>query len=291
MKFYIVDVFAQQKYSGNQLAVIPDAASLSTEQMIQITREFNFSETTFITGRPNAEGRYPVRIFTPAEEVPFAGHPTVGTAWIIRNLLREDGRRSVTLNLQVGAIDVAFDDASGITTMTTKAPSFGNQPASECVAAMLGLTQGDLDPCHPVQVVSTGLPALIVPVKHLEAVQRIHVNNDQVQALARTTDIGKVILVFCPETMAQDTQLHVRVFCPLVNIPEDPATGSANSCLAGYLVKHRYFATDSIDIQVEQGLEIQRPSRLHLQARVRGPEIDIQVGGQVQLVAEGKLEI
>lgn len=290
MKFYLVDVFAQQKYSGNQLAVIPDAESLSTEKMIQITREFNFSETTFITGSPDTEDRYPVRIFTPAEEVPFAGHPTVGTAWVIRNLLREDLCPSVTLNLQVGAIPVAFDDTGGLAIMTTKAPSFGNQPARESVASVLGLTPEDLDPCHPVQVVSTGLPALIVPVACLEAVQRIRVDVDQVQALAQATDIGKVMLVFCPETIAQETQLHVRVFCPLVNIAEDPATGSANSCLAGYLVKHRYFHTDTIDIQVEQGLEIQRPSRLHLKAEQGAQEINIQVGGQVQLIAEGTLK-
>ena len=288
MKFYIVDVFTEQKYAGNQLAVVPDAGGLSTEQMQQITREFNFSETTFITSEPGSAGGYPVRIFTPAEEVPFAGHPTVGTAWVIRNLLRGDESPLITLDLQVGPIPVTFAD-NGSTTMTTQSPRFGNQVSLEPVAGVLGLAYGAIDTRFPVQVVSTGLPALIVPVTNLGAVQGVRVVAEKVEALAQTTDIGKVILVFCPETVAQDAQLHVRVFCPLVDIPEDPATGSANSCLAGYLVQYRYFQTDDIDIQVEQGLEIGRPSQLHLQATKTNGQIHIQVGGHVQLIAEGRL--
>lgn len=289
MKFYIVDVFAEDKYTGNQLAVIPGAGDLSTAQMFQITREFNFSETTFITGEPRSNDSYPVRIFTPAEEVPFAGHPTIGTAWVIRNLLRQNQPDTVTLDLQVGQIPVSFAEPGGKGTMTTRPPSFNSPLAPEPIAAMLSLSVNDLDERYPVQVVSTGLPALIVPVKRLETVQALQVLADQVEVRAQDTDIGKVALVFCPETVAAETQLHVRVFCPLVNIPEDPATGSANSCLAGYLAKHQYFRTEEIDIQVEQGLEIGRPSRLYLKARKENEAIEIQVGGNVQFVAEGKL--
>lgn len=289
MKFYIVDVFAEEKYAGNQLAVLPQAGDLSTEQMQTITREFNFSETTFITGDPSPDGFVPVRIFTPAEEVPFAGHPTVGTAWVIRNLLREDRPSTVTLDLKVGPIPVSFEDTSGKGTMTTRPPEFGNDLSPESVAGLLGLTSADLDKRYPIQVVSTGLPALIVPMTRLATVQNIQVDTGQVNRLAQTRDIGKVILVFCPETVADEAQLHVRVFCPLVSIPEDPATGSANSCLAGYLLQHRYFDSDEINIQVEQGLEIGRPSRLYLQAEKKQEQIEIKVGGKVQLVADGKL--
>ena len=289
MKFYIVDVFAEEKWAGNQLAVLPQAADLSTEQMQQITREFNFSETTFITGVPEPDGCYPVRIFTPAEEVPFAGHPTVGTAWVIRNLLRDDQLPRVTLDLKGGPIQVAFENASGLGTMTTRPPEFHTTLSPESIADVLDLTCDDLDTRTPIQVVSTGLPALIVPVTSLAAVQGIQVSAQKAKALAQTSDIGKVILVFCPETVANDAQLHVRVFCPLVNIPEDPATGSANSCLAGYLLQHRYFQSNEIDIQVEQGLEIGRPSRLYLQAKKMQDQIQEQVSGKVQLIAEGKL--
>ncbi len=288
MKYYIVDVFAEEKYAGNQLAVVPDAQSLSTDQMQRITREFNFSETTFITGQPGGDGSYPVRIFTPAEEVPFAGHPTVGTAWVIRNLLRTDEPSSVTLDLEVGSIPVAFAD-DGAATMTTRAPEFGNQLPPASVIDVLGLAADAVDTRFPIQVVSTGLPTLIVPLKTLRAAQAIRVSEEKVVALARTTDIGKTMLTFCPETVGPDAQLHVRVFCPLVNIPEDPATGSANSCLAGYLVHHRYFQSDTIDIRVEQGIELGRPSQLHLKAGRTADRIRIQVGGRVQFIADGHL--
>jgi trans-2,3-dihydro-3-hydroxyanthranilate isomerase len=289
LPFYIVDVFAEGKYAGNQLAVVTQGQGLSGQQMQQITREFNFSETTFITSGRKADGGYDVRIFTPGEEVPFAGHPTVGTAWVIRNLLAPDRPETVRLNLKVGQIPVAFDGDGGITWMTTKEPAFGDTLSPALVAEVLGLSPEDVDARFPIQVVSTGLPALMVPLKTLRAVQGIRPRADRLQDLATTCEAGKTILVFTNQTLASDHQLHVRVFAPLVGVPEDPATGSANSCLAGYLVRHRYFGTDSIDIRVEQGYEMGRPSRLYLKARPDGGKIVVQVGGKVQTVAKGKL--
>jgi trans-2,3-dihydro-3-hydroxyanthranilate isomerase len=289
LAFYIVDVFAEGKYAGNQLAVITEGQGLSGTQMQQITREFNFSETTFILSGRQANGGYDVRIFTPGEEVPFAGHPTVGTAWVIRNLLTLDRPDMIRLNLKVGQIPVAFDASSEIAWMATKEPVFGDTLSPISLAEVLGLSPEDVDTRFPIQVVSTGLPAMLVPLKTLKAVQDIRVRMDRLQDLAKTCEAGKTVLVFTSQTLSADHQLHVRVFAPLVGVPEDPATGSVNSCLAGYLVRHRYFGTDSIDIKVEQGYEMGRPSRVCLKAHPDRNRIVVQVGGKVQLMAKGEL--
>ncbi len=289
LPFYIVDVFAEGKYAGNQLAVVTQGQGLSTQQMQQITREFNFSESTFITSGRKADGGYDVRIFTPGEEVPFAGHPTVGTAWVIRNLLALDRPQRVLLNLKVGQIPVTFDEGSGIAWMTTKEPVFGDTFSPSSLAEALGLSPDDVDVRFPIQVVSTGLPALLVPLRTLKAVQGMRPRVDRLQDLARTCEAAKTVLVFTNQTLSADHQLHVRVFAPLVGVAEDPATGSANSCLAGYLARYRYFGADSIDIRVEQGHEMGRPSRLYLKARPGGGKIVVQVGGKVQTVAKGEL--
>jgi len=288
LTFYILDVFAEETYAGNQLAVIANGQGLSGERMQRITREFNFSETTFILSGRKDNGGYDVRIFTPGEEVPFAGHPTVGTAWAIRNLLTLDRPAQIRLNLKVGQIPVSFD--GDITWMTTPKPVFGETLAPAVLAGILGLDLKDIDARFPVQVVSTGLPAVLVPLKTLRAVERARVRMDLLQDLAETQEAGKTVLVFCPETLSRENHLHVRVFAPLVNVHEDPATGSANSCLAGYLVRHGYFGEGPVDIKVEQGYEMGRPSKLHLRARqkTKGP-IEVQVGGKVQFVAKGEL--
>jgi trans-2,3-dihydro-3-hydroxyanthranilate isomerase len=289
LTFYIVDVFAEGKYAGNPLAVVTQGQGLSSQQMQQITREFNFSESTFITSGRKADGGYDVRIFTPGEEVPFAGHPTVGTAWVIRNLLALDRPQRVLLNLKVGQIPVAFDEGSGIAWMTTQSPTFGDTFSATSLAEVLGLDPGDIDARFPIQVVSTGLPTLVVPLRTLKAVQGIQARAVDVQDLAKTCEAAKTILVFTNQTLSDDHQVHVRVFCQPVGIVEDPATGSGNSCLAGYLVQHRYFGTDTIDVKVEQGYEMGRPSRLYLKAHPDGGKIVVQVGGKVQTVAKGEL--
>ncbi len=231
-----------------------------------------------------------MRIFTPGEEVPFAGHPTVGTAWAIRNLLTPDRPAEIRLNLKVGPIPVAFDADTEIAWMTTQEPVFGEILEPAVLAGILGLDPKDVDNRFPVQVVSTGLPAVLIPLRALKAVQAARVRMDLLLELARINDAGKAVLVFCPETLSQESRLHVRVFAPLVNVPEDPATGSANSGLAGYLVRHRYFGEGPVDIRVEQGYEMGRPSRLYLRARQKsnGP-IEVQVGGKVRLAAKGDL--
>jgi len=289
--FYIVDVFAERKYEGNQLAVIRDASEFSDEQMQKITREMNYSETTFITSEEERNGGYDVRIFTPGVEVPFAGHPTLGTAFVIHQEIVKQPVETIHLNLKVGQIPVTFkktEQGEEILWMKQIEPSFGETLDAEAISRVLSIDRNQIDDRFPIQEVSTGLYFIIVPLRDLAAVRQARIVRDQLFKLVETIQ-AKFILVFCPETYHQDNDLNVRVFCDYVGIPEDPATGSGNGCLAGYLVKHRYFGSNQIDIRVEQGYEIDRPSLLCLKARDNDGIIDVNVGGNVVMVAEGEL--
>ena len=291
MDFYILDVFAEEKYAGNQLAVVRDAASLSDDAMQRIAREMNYSETTFILSDAPRDGGYDVRIFTPKEEVPFAGHPTLGTAFLIRNEIMNEPAEKVILNLKAGQIPVTFirdEDNADMLWMKQNTPIFGQGIEPVWIASVLSLDEFDIDGRFPVQEVSTGLFVIVVPLKNLDAVKRAGIRRDEYFALIEETQ-AKVILVYCPETYAPKNDLNVRVFCDYYGIPEDPATGSANGCLAAYLVKHRYLGDDRIDIRVEQGYEIARPSMLYLKAEQSQGQIDVSVGGKVVMIAKGKL--
>ena len=290
-QFYILDVFAEEKYAGNQLAVVRDAAVLSDGQMQKIAKEMNYSETTFILSEEERNGGYDVRIFTPAAEVPFAGHPTLGTAFVIQHEIMKEPAETVILNLKVGQIPVTSGPGGkdkSILWMKQMAPTFGLTIEPGPVAKVLGLDESEIDDRFVVQEVSTGLPFIVVPLKSLDAVKRAKVNRDECFKLIEDTQ-AKMILVFCPETYNRENDLNVRVFCDYFGIPEDPATGSGNGCLAGYLAKHRYFGNDKIDIRVEQGYEISRPSLLYLRAENKQGTIDVSVGGKVVMVAKGQL--
>ena len=293
VKFYIADVFAIDRYTGNQLAVFLDAENLSDLQMQQLAREMNYSETTFVLGsHPQAEsGGWRVRIFTPAAEIPFAGHPTLGTAAIIARFVAATPQSQLQLDLDVGPIAVRFDRATEIVWMRQPQPEFTEPLAADRsaqLAAVLGLEPAEIDARFPVQAVSTGLPFFIVPLKTLTALQSIRTNRDAYfDFIAETA--AKNILAFCPQTRQPENQLSVRVFCDYLGIPEDPATGSANGCLAAYLAEHAYFGAAEVTVRVEQGHEIQRPSLLFLEAVKTATGIDISVGGRVVPIARGEL--
>ncbi|MCA1731428.1 MAG: PhzF family phenazine biosynthesis protein, partial [Actinobacteria bacterium] len=257
--FYIVDVFAEQKYAGNQLAVIRGASNLSDGEMQSIAAEMNYSETTFVLSDEEQNGGYDVRIFTPKEEVPFAGHPTLGTAYVIQHEILDEPVERMTLNLKAGQIPVELGDVSW---MRQPSPTFGDTFMIALLSQVLNLKETDLDERHPIREVSTGLPCIVAPLKNLEALRKCRVNGDAYYDLISATQ-AKAILVFSPEPY-QEADLSVRFFADYYGVPEDPATGSANGCLAAYLVEHRYFDTVFIDVQVEQGYEIGRPSLLYL---------------------------
>ena len=289
--FYQVDVFAEQKYAGNQLAVIRNAAGLSPEDMQKIALEMNFSETTFIMSDREREGGYDVRIFSLDEELPFAGHPTLGTACVIQQYIIGSKVQQVNLNLQVGQIPVKFSYKDGkpdILWMQQINPSFGKTIDPAAVAVALDIPEGFIDKRYPVQEVSTGLPFIIVPLKDLAAVKACRIDRVGYFQLIDQAE-AKSILVFSPETYSEENDLNARMFDDFHGIAEDPATGSANGCLAAYLVKNHYFDQKQIDIKVEQGYEIKRPSLLLLKAKEEGGAISVSVGGRVIMVAEGNL--
>jgi len=288
--FYIVDVFAVKPYSGNQLAVILDAGELTTETMQTIAKEINFSETTFILGDRPENGGYPVRIFTPAQELPFAGHPTLGTAYIIQQAIIGSTVERVTLNLQVGQIPVHWqtENQTEILWMQQNPPEFSATYSRETLAPILSLEPEDIDDRFPIQTVSTGIPFIIVPLKTQAALKRCRIQQPLYFEFIEDKPV-KMIFVFCPETKHPENTFSARMFADYLGIPEDPATGSANGCFAGYLVQHHYLGTEDINnVRVEQGYEINRPSLLRLSAHRHQDRISVQVGGRVIPIAKGE---
>ncbi|MCG5057402.1 MAG: PhzF family phenazine biosynthesis protein [Limnoraphis sp. WC205] len=293
MDFYIVDVFAEDKYAGNQLAVVfgEGVMSLSDAEMQQIAQEMNYSETSFIPSSQTEDGGYDVRIFTPQKELPFAGHPTLGTAYIIQQEIIQKPLEQVILNLGVGQIPVTWtqdEDGDEILWMRQNNPEFYHTLEANLVAEVLGLEVSEIDPKFPIQEVSTGIPFILVPLKNLAALKKAKVNLEKYSKLMEITHSTE-IFVFSPEPYSPENQISARMFAPSLGIPEDPATGSANGCLAGYLIQHSYFEKDQIDLKVEQGYEINRPSILYLKAKKVADKIEVMVGGKVVKVAQGKL--
>ena len=290
MRFYIVDVFTESRLAGNQLAVFRDCTELSTSAMQAIANEMHFSETTFITSEEPSDGGYDVRIFTPNYELPFAGHPTLGTAYIIQSQIIRKPVKSVVLNYKVGQIPVTFSYRGGTPDeiwMRQRYPAFGKTFDRRRIARILGLRTSDVDSKFPVQLVSTGVPFILVPLASLRAIKGIRIDQPALKKLfeeSKTT----LIFVFTRETYSEKNQLNTRGIGTSDTIPEDPATGSANGCLAAYLVKHRYFGKPEVNIRVEQGYEINRRSLLLLHAQETLKGIEINVGGRVQSVASGE---
>lgn len=288
-KFFIVDVFAERKFEGNQLAVFICEEVLFEAEMQKIAKEMNYSETTFITSKEN----YDVRIFTPEVELPFAGHPTIGTAFVIQQELIKGNVKTILLNLKIGSIPILFKYKSGkpdIIWMEQNPPTFGKFFDIELISKILNLDESDIDDRFPIQEVSTGGPFIIVPLKTLDALKKAKVDVEKCLDLLEKTE-AKSILIFCPETRNKGNNLSARVFAHYHGIPEDPATGSGNGCLAAYLVKHQYFIKNRIDVRVEQGHEVGRPSLLYLRAEESDEgQISVSVGGKVFIVAEGELK-
>jgi trans-2,3-dihydro-3-hydroxyanthranilate isomerase len=290
LDFCLVDVFAEEKYAGNQLAVVKNASSLSSSQMQRIANEMHFSETTFILSGKKPNGGYDVRIFTPEKELQFAGHPTLGTAYVIKHSKPNDNLEQVILNLKVGQIPVTFEkdkQSQDLLWMKQMRPVFGKIFDVERISKILSLRREAVDSRYPIQEVSTGLPFIIVPLRNLEAVKRAWVTRQGGVELLKQTKAG--LLVYCPETYYPHNHLNVRVFVDAVGIPEDPATGSGNGCLAGYLSKYKYFGSEIVNVRVEQGYEISRPSLLLLKTRKEKQGISVHVGGKVVIIANGKL--
>ena len=290
-EFHLCDVFATAKYAGNQLAVVTDAGDLSTESMQAIANEMNYSETTFVTG--SDDDGWDVRIFTPNSEIPFAGHPTLGTAAVVREHLAATAPDEVTLHLDVGDVPVRVEESAGGDSerfwMTQQPPEFDRTFDRETAARTLGLSTADLRDDWPVQWVSTGLPTVVVPLGSRDALERIDVDPGGYEELTGDHD-GKNVLAFCDDPRDPAHDYADRVFSPYYGVPEDPATGSSNGCLAGYLARH----DGPVEAVVEQGYEMGRPSLLHLDAEALDQstgdaDVEVRVGGSVVSVGRGEL--
>jgi trans-2,3-dihydro-3-hydroxyanthranilate isomerase len=273
-----VDVFTDRALTGNALAVVLDGRGLTTEQMQAIARETNLSETTFVLPgdavKEKAEG-IRVRIFTVQEELPFAGHPTLGTAFVLRG---NSGAGEVLLNLNVGTVPVRFEDRVGQSTfgeMTQKDPEFGLIHDRDAVASFTNLTADDFDSAHPIQTVSTGVPFTIAAVRSLQNLQTLRLDvNRATEYLAASG--GKFFYFVCRETIDRRAGLHARM---IFYNGDDPATGSAAGCCAAWMVAQGVAASEE-RVMIEQGLEMHRPSCIFVRATKRDNQVvNVRVGG------------
>jgi trans-2,3-dihydro-3-hydroxyanthranilate isomerase len=270
LAYRIVDVFTETPLAGNQLAVFTDAAELPAELMQRLAREMNYPETTFVIGR--GAGSAQVRIFTPGTELPFAGHPTLGTAAV----LCEAGR--VVLELGVGPVPVEVERTPYGARCELSAPPARklDAPPAESLAAALGLTARDLDPSLPAEVWSCGNAFAFVPLRSRELVARARCPREELPGL-----VGVM-----PFALPAALEAHARVFCPGAGVPEDPATGSANAPFAAYLHAHGRLA-EGAKLVTRQGVEMLRPSRLEARMLAGRPH----VAGGVVFVAEGVITL
>ena len=282
------DVFSFHRLEGNSLAVFSDARGLSEAEMQSIAREMNLSETTFIFPRdPEIENErgVRVRIFTVEEELPFAGHPTLGTAFSLR---KGSAANEIVLELNVGKVPVRFEQASDqpiFGEMTQVDPEFGVVHEREAVARATGLNIEDFDKSLPIQTVSTGLPFTVAPMKSLAVIQNLSVDLHRASEYLRGTG-GKFLYFVTGETVDPQASLHARM---LFYNGEDPATGSAAGCAAAWMVAHGVASSDQ-RVLIEQGLEIERPSRIFVRASKHDNRIvNVRVGGNAVEVIRGEV--
>lgn len=295
--FYTADVFTDTLFGGNQLGVLPDARGLTTEQMHNITREFNYSESTFVFPPDDPQHTRRVRIFTPGGEVPFAGHPTVGTAHVLAAIgeipLTGDETR-IVLEEGVGPVPVlirARDGKPEFAQLSVAMLPKMSQPtvSRNELAAMLSLDVSEiLDGEYAPQNVTCGLPFLIVPLRDRKAIARSRLRLDQWEQSLKNDEFN-MVMIFAADPERPGSDMRARMYGPSVNVIEDPATGSACACLAGYLAA-RTPRDGTLRWVVEQGFEMGRPSILYIEADKKSGDITgVRVGGRTVLVSKGEL--
>ncbi len=298
LDYHLLDVFTDRQFGGNQLAVFPNPPlDLSTRLMQQIAQELNLSESTFVFPPEDSANDYRLRIFTPAAELPMAGHPTVGSAFILARLGRLDGLKgagAIVFEEGVGPITVAIeadeDGAPRDVWMRQPIPQFLDTcPDRAAIADLLSLSEDDLIPGVPIQILSSGLPFLYVPVRSLEAVGKARLKSDRWRSLLAGSE-AQNIFITTPETVLDKATAHSRMFAPALGVSEDPATGSASGPLGAYLLK--YGLAEADDMISEQGFEMGRPSIIRIRVERARAEIDgVAVGGRCAYMGYGTLLI
>ncbi|MBS0171352.1 MAG: PhzF family phenazine biosynthesis protein [Nitrospira sp.] len=301
LQFYQADVFTDEPFGGNPVAVFPDADGLTDEELQRIAREMNLSETVFVFPPTDQAAVVKMRIFTPTQEIPFAGHPVIGTFFVLGSLgrlaLREPSTRLLQeCNLGLFPVDIhTHDGVVERVVMAQPSPEFldviEEPEALFAIARALGINKSAITETRfPVQVVSTGLPVIIVPVRTLTAVRSIVPDVAAIAELSQQYGANGM-MVFSTMTVEQSSTVHTRMFAPLIGIVEDPATGSASGALGAYLVQHGVVdIRPETEIIAEQGYEIDRPSRILIQVNSDDDAIQgVMVGGESVLVVEGTL--
>jgi trans-2,3-dihydro-3-hydroxyanthranilate isomerase len=299
-RFYTADVFTDRAFGGNPLAVFPDGPGLSSEQMRRVARELNLSETVFVFPAEQPRHTRRLRIFTPSAELPFAGHPTIGTAHVLASIGEIALERDVTnivFEEGVGPVPVMIRTRDGRPVFAQleapRLPEFGPPaPSMETIAGTLSLSPADLVPAWGgPQAVSCGVPFLFVPVRDKEVMRRVRVNREQWE---RSVALywAPHLYVFAYDAEVENARLRARMFAPALGIEEDPATGAAATALAGYLGVRDGRSDVTLRWRIEQGFEMGRPSILDVEADKRdGAIISIRVGGASVLVSEGTMEV
>jgi len=297
--FVQMDVFASERLQGNPLAVFTDARGLSDLEMQAIARETNLQETTFVFPRdPAIENTHgvKVRIFTPDQELPFAGHPTLGTAMVIRNRMLAANTppasaRQVVLDLKVGSIPVVFtNDAAGhvFGEMHQKDPTFGQIHDRETVAELMGIKSTDISDDAPIQTISTGLPFAIVPIKERKTLQSLRPDQEKIRTYVEH-EPGLAWFYYVTRD-TQDPTIGLRTRGIYLD-GEDPATGSAAGCTAAWMVRYGLAKSDQT-VRIEQGVEIKRPSHIFVRAGREGDKVlNVRVGGNAVGIAEGEYSL
>lgn len=298
LEFVILDVFTAQPFGGSRLTLFPGPTELSPRVMQDLAQEMGCGETAFIVAQTD-DTRGRLRVFTPAVEIPFAGHAVVGATFaldILERRSRESRQETFTWNLEAGPARVITAAAAGdaVYSLLHDRPVFLGQYYNRGkVACTLGLPESEIAITGlPCEVISTGLPIHVVPIGSLDAVESINLRRHEADAIARDLGFGDLFVFTC-ETVAPDATVHCRMFAPYFGIPEDPASGAATGALAAYLVKHRLVRFDNrLAFISEQGLEMGRPSRLLVEADiVDGQAARIRVGGRCVRVGEGRVHI
>jgi len=282
--FYQVDVFSNKLFGGNPLAVFLKGEDFKEEQLLQAAREMNLSETTFVFPPSHPDADFNVRIFTPEKEIPFAGHPTLGTAFVLKytGLIPSTKNHSL-LNFKTGLVPVNIQDDGTISMQTPPGEILQTFSNTKEIAKSLGLKENNIEPGLPIQTVTTGFPALLVPINSLGALKEILLD---LALLKPLLEEGKADMIypFTRQTFDQKNSIHARGFAPFIGIPEDPGTGSVASALGYYLYEKN---SKEKSIIIEQGYEMTRPSNIFVEIDEKTKEI--RIGGKVKLVFKGTL--
>jgi len=285
LPFYIVDVFAEKKYAGNQLAVFLDADELSTEEMQKIAREINFAESTFITNVQHENNSATIRIFTAEYEMQFAGHPIIGTSWVLMNKIFENLPQNINLSVPIGEIPV--HQSGDLVWLQAAQPQFFDVFSKEDFFSFSNLASTDFDDDFQIQEVSTGSAFVIVPLNNIKALEHLILEKTIMKEwlLAHCKTEFRALYFYCFE----NTKLYSRmIYIKNNQIEEDAATGSASTCLQAYLLK---YYSDEIKIINHQGDFVNRPSQIYFDGKLSETNFDIKIGGKTQFIAKGEWEV